>query len=398
MILFFGEAMRNRAIIFCLSLTIFLNSGVVPLAFATEKEGGYQSEAYVLMEASTGTIIDQKNPDMQLRPASITKIMTLLLIFEALSNGRCNLTDIVTVSEHAASLGGSQVYLEPYEKQSVKDMIKCISIASANDASVAMAEHIAGSEEQFVKMMNEKAAGLGMKNTYFVNCYGLDTDSHLTSAMDVALMSRELIVRYPDIFQYSTTWMDTIQHITAKGTSEFGLTNTNRLIKTYPGITGLKTGSTGLAKYCLSATARRNNMDMIAVIMAAPDTKTRFAEAASLLNYGFANCRLFTHSGEGIELTPVTVHHGVTESITLKFDGCFSYVCVGDVDPEKISFEVQIPEELEAPVQIGDRLGEVRFRYLEKDIGSLDIIASETCERAEFKDCLRKSFRLFLHQ
>lgn len=242
----------------------------------------------VLIEGVTGRILYEKDKDTKRIPASITKIMTLLLIFEALDSGKIALNDTVTVSEYAAKMGGSQVYLEPGETQSVDDMIKCITIASANDAAVAMAEFICGSESEFVNRMNEKAAALGMENTHFLNCNGLDDDiesGHYSSAYDVALMSRELIMKHPDIQKYSTTWMDSITHTTKKGTSEFGLTNTNKLVRSYTGITGLKTGSTSKAKYCLSATASRNDTTMIAVIMAAPEPKIRFSQAATLLDY-----------------------------------------------------------------------------------------------------------------
>ena len=247
----------------------------------------------LLMEASTGTIIYEKDAHSILHPASITKIMTLILIFDALDTQKISLDDVVTVSEHAASMGGSQVFLEPGETQTVDTLIKCISVASANDACVAMAEFIAGSEDAFVAQMNERAAGLGMKDTNFVNCCGLDVDNHMTSAYDVALMSRELITKYPQIHNYSTIWMENITHVTKKGSSEFGLTNTNKLIKQYAYATGLKTGSTGLAKYCVSATAEKDNIKLIAVIMAAPDYKVRFADASALLDYGFSVCRLY---------------------------------------------------------------------------------------------------------
>lgn len=255
--------------------------------------------AAVLLEGSSGEIIFEKDKDKELVPASITKIMTLNLIFEAIDSKKLSLEDSVTVSEYAASMGGSQVYLEPNETQTVNDMIKCITIASANDAAVAMAEKIAGSEEAFVKKMNEKAKALGMKHTQFKNCTGLDDNiesGHYSSAYDVALMSRELITKHPQISNYSTVWMDSITHKTKKGETEFGLTNTNKLVRFYDGITGLKTGSTSKAKYCLSATARRNDMDLIAVVMAAPDHKKRFSEAQSLLDYGFANCSVYKDS------------------------------------------------------------------------------------------------------
>lgn len=248
----------------------------------------------LLMEASIGTILYENNSHTVLRPASITKIMTLILIFDAIESGQISLEDTVTVSEYAASMGGSQVFLEPNETQTVDTMIKCISVASANDACVAMAEFICGSEAAFVEKMNERAKGLGMNDTTFVNCCGLDVDGHMTSAYDVALMSRELTTKYPQIHNYSTIWMDTITHVTRRGSEEFGLTNTNKLIRQYQYATGLKTGSTSLAKYCVSATAVKDGMELIAVVMAAPDFKIRFADAATLLNYGFSKCRIYS--------------------------------------------------------------------------------------------------------
>lgn len=344
------------------------------------------SEAVVLMEGSTGHIIYAKNEGKELRPASITKIMTLLLIFDALDSGQIKMTDQVSVSEHAASMGGSQVFLEPYETQDVETMIKCITIASANDASVAMAEFIAGSEEAFVGKMNEKAKELGMNHTNFVNCYGLDTDNHFTSALDVALMSRELIMKHPEISNYSTVWMDTFVHTTKRGQIEFGLNNTNKLIKSYQGITGLKTGSTGLAKYCLSATARREGMDLIAVIMAAPDTKSRFSEAAKLLNYGFANCSIYTDSGEGLEIPEVTVKKGIQETVGGKFDTKFSYLCMKGTNPANITKEVKMIESLEAPISSSDVIGEITYYYEGKEIGKLSITAAVSVAKAGYGD------------
>ncbi len=375
---------------FVLCVTLFRIS-----AKAEGEAGEYKSDAYVLMEASTGTVIDSKNAEKQLRPASITKIMTLLLIFEAIDSGKLGYDDTVVVSEHAASMGGSQVFLEPNETQTVNDMIKCISIASANDASVAMAEHIAGSEEQFVKMMNDKAAQLGMKHTHFVNCYGLDTDGHYTTAMDVALMSRELITKHSDIFRYSTVWMDSITHVTKKGSSEFGLSNTNKLLKTYQGITGLKTGSTGLAKYCLSATARRNDMDMIAVVMAAPDTKTRFQEAASLLNYGFSVSSIYKHDGEGLEIPLVPLHGGVEPYVMIRPENSFSYLCLKGENPAAITFEVVTEEQCEAPITVGQVLGKVRYLYDGKEIGIVNLVSVAEYEKAAFGDILLKTLQMF---
>ena len=251
------------------------------------------SPSALLMEASTGQVIYEQNADEQRSPASITKIMTLLLIFEELEKGNLTMDEEVTTSAYAKSMGGSQVFLEEGETQSVETMIKCIAVASANDASVAMAEHIAGTESLFVDMMNERAEELGMKDTHFVNCCGLDTDGHLTTAYDIALMSSELITKYPQIHTYSTIWMENITHTTKRGTEEFGLTNTNKLIRQYPYATGLKTGSTSQAKYCVSATAEKDGIELIAVIMAAPDSASRNTDATALLNYGYAKCSLY---------------------------------------------------------------------------------------------------------
>lgn len=349
----------------------------------------------VLIEGSTGSVIYEKNKDERLKPASITKIMTLLLIFEALDAGQIKLTDEVSVSEYAASMGGSQVYLEPFEVQTVDTMIKCISVASANDASVAMAELICGSEEEFVARMNKRAKELGMNNTNFVNCTGLDEDNHYSSAYDVALMSRELITKHPEISNYATIWMDTIIHTTKRGQSEFGLSNTNKLVKFYQGITGLKTGSTSLAKYCLSATARRNNMDLIAVIMAAPDTKTRFLEASKLLNYGFANYSIYTDDNTDITIAPVKVVKGVADTVQGEAASKFSYLCVKGRSPEEIRKELVLFEKVEAPVELKAKIGEIVYYYQNEEIGRIDILASEPVDKAGYKDCFLKVLKRF---
>ena len=349
-----------------------------------------ESPSAVLIEGSTGTIIYDKNKDERVKPASITKIMTLLLIFEALDAGQISLTDEVTVSEHAASMGGSQVYLEPFEVQTVDTMLKCISIASANDASVAMAEKLAGSEEEFVMRMNARAKELGMNNTNFVNCCGLDTDNHYSSAYDVALMSRELITKHPQISNYSTVWMDTITHTTRKGTSEFGLTNTNKMVRFYDGITGLKTGSTSLAKYCLSATAKKENMDLIAVIMGAPDTKTRFMEASKLLNYGYANYSIYTDDTDTMELAPVKVSRGVIDQVSGKAVQDFSYLCSKGKSSGEIRKEVIMSEKVDAPLASDAKIGEIIYYYGNDKIGTVDIITAEAVEKAGLKDCFVK--------
>lgn len=351
-----------------------------------ENQMNITSTSAVLIEGSTGSIIYEKNKDEKLKPASITKIMTLLLIFEAVDSGKIKLTDEVSVSEYAASMGGSQVYLEPFETQTVDTMIKCISIASANDASVAMAELIAGSETEFVARMNDKAKELGMLNTNFVNCCGLDVDNHYSTAYDVALMSKELITKHPEISNYSTVWMDNITHTTRKGQSEFGLTNTNKLIKHYNGITGLKTGSTSLAKYCLSATAKRDGMDLIAVIMAAPETKVRFAEASRLLDYGFANCSIFRDANKDLQVVPVPVKKGIAAGVNYKAKEDFSFLCLKDTNPSDITKEITMYESVTAPVKENDKVGEITYKLGGSKIGTVDIVASENIEKARFKD------------
>lgn len=343
----------------------------------------------VLMEASTGTIIYEKDAHASRHPASITKIMTLILIFDALKQGNIHLTDTVTVSEHAASMGGSQVFLEAGETQDVQTMIKCISIASANDASVAMAEFISGSEEAFVVEMNAKAKELGMKDTTFVNCCGLDTDGHMTSAYDVALMSRELTVHYPEIHDYCTVWMDTITHVTAKGSKEFGLTNTNKLIRQYEYATGLKTGSTGLAKFCLSATAKKDGMELIAVIMGAENPTERFKDAATLLNYGFAKCRIYTDENTE-KLDPVPVKKGTRDSMEIAFKNQFQYLSTNGADFSQITKELSLPEFVTAPAKKGDKIGEAIYKLGTEKIGSVDIVSAETIPKAVFSDYMRE--------
>ena len=301
----------------------FIPNVTIPLSPAAQTDTAPAADlnisapSAILMEASTGAVVYEKNSHEARHPASVTKIMTLLLIFDALSSKQISLDDTVTVSEYAASMGGSQVFLEPGETQTVETMIKCISVASANDACVAMAEHVAGSESEFVRMMNERAKGLGMNDTNFVNCCGLDADGHMTSANDIALMSRELITKYPKIHDYCTLWMENITHTTAKGSSEFGLTNTNKLIKHYQYATGLKTGFTNTAMYCISATAKKDDMELIAVIMGAPDIKSRSADATTLLNYGFGKCRIYCDSHED-KLDDLPVEKGLADSVGIR--------------------------------------------------------------------------------
>ena len=334
------------------------------------------AESAVIMEASGGQVLLEKNADEKKPPASVTKVMTLLLIFDALADGTITPDTEVTTSEYAASMGGSQVFLEAGEKQTVDTMIKCIAVASANDACVAMAEKIAGSEPAFVEKMNQRSAGLGMTNTHFVNCNGLDTEGHLTTARDIALMSRDLITKYPQIENYSTIWMENITHTTAKGSSEFGLSNTNKLIRQYEYATGLKTGSTSGAKFCLSATARKDGIDMIAVVMAEPDSKTRIKDAIAMLNYGFGKCSIYQDERALEEIVYAEVKHGMQEKAKGETPEGFRYVDTSGSDLSAVEKEVRIQKQT-APVKKGDQIGEVIYRLNEKTIGSVPVYATE---------------------
>lgn len=349
----------------------------------------------VLMEASTGQVIYEKEGHTSLHPASITKIMTMILIFDALEEGKISLEDTVTVSEYAASMGGSQVFLEPGETQTVETMLKCISVASANDACVAMAEHIWGSEQEFVAQMNQRAKGLGMEDTTFVNCCGLDVDGHMTTAYDVALMSRELIGKYPQIHDYCTIWMENITHVTRRGSSEFGLTNTNKLIRQYPYATGLKTGSTSQAKYCVSATAEKDGMKLIAVIMAAPDHKVRFQDATALLNYGFGKCQVYKDENKD-KLPSLAIQGGVEDSSPLAYESGFTYLDVVGSDLSAITKELDLPESADAPIKKGEPAGKAVYKLNGKEIGSVSILYEKDVKEALFKDYFLKILEEFL--
>lgn len=349
----------------------------------------------ILTEASTGRVIYEKNADESLHPASITKIMTLLIIFDAVDDGSISPEDTVTVSEHAASMGGSQVFLEPGETQTVETMIKCIAIASANDACVAMAEHISGSEDAFVQSMNERAEALGMNNTHFVNCCGLDAGGHMTTARDVAIMSRELITAHPAIHDYSCIWMDTITHVTRRGESEFVLNNTNKLLKQYEWATGLKTGSTSLAKFCLSATARRNDIELISVIMASPSGKTRVSDSIALLNYGYGICSLY-HDNNMPSIDVIPIKGGIKSDISVEYSSQMNYLFTDKYDASLIESHAEYLEDLEAPVQKGDVIGQLTYTYDGKFMDSIDIIASESIKKAGYGDYINSLWQCFL--
>lgn len=355
-----------------------------------------QSMSAILLEPTTGQVIYEKNADQALSPASITKIMTLLIIFEELEKGTIALTDEVTTSAYAKSMGGSQVYLEEGEIQTVDTLIKCIAVASGNDACVAMAEKIAGSEEAFVNKMNDKVKELGLANTHFCDCCGLsDDDAHYTSARDVALMAKELITKYPKIYEYSTIWMEDIVHVTGKGSETFTLASTNKLLKQYPYATGLKTGSTDKAKYCLAATAHYEEMDLIAVIMAAPDYKIRFTEAQTLLEYGFSQCSLYTDTAK-ISQNSIPVIGAVKKEAAISPQSGFTYLNTTGEDISGITREVKLPTQVEAPVISGEKTGEVVYSLNGNRIGSVALIFTENIKKASYADYFLLSFRAFL--
>lgn len=380
---------RRFLCVWLLVFSLFL-PGSTAAAEETAELSGVVSPSYVLMEPETGTVICGKEKDTRRSPASVTKIMTLLLIFDSLEKGSLSLEDTVTTSVYAKSMGGSQVYLEEGEIQSVETLIKCIVIASGNDASVAMAEHIAGSEQEFVKEMNERAAGLGMKNTHFEDCCGLtDSDGHYTTAYDIALMSRELILKYPEVLEYSSVWMENITHVTRQGSKEFGLTNTNKLIRSYDGCRGLKTGSTSKAKFCLSAVAERDGLSLIAVVMAAPDSRTRQKDASALLDYGFSRCRLYEDPDPGA-IGELKVKNGISETVPLEYEGVFRYVDTKGGDLSGITRKTAIPDEVEAPVKKGEAAGELIYMKDGKELGSIRILYGGSVRKAEYGDCLRE--------
>lgn len=379
-------------------LFFFLHICIIPV-YAEEENSMtgpvLSAPSAVLMEAETGQLIYEKDKDTRRSPASVTKIMTLILTFDHLHNGNISLTDPVTTSAHAKSMGGSQVFLEEGEVQTVETLIKCIIIASGNDASVAMAEFISGTEEEFVAQMNKRAAGLGMKNTHFVDCCGLtDSDDHYTTANDIALMSRELITKYPEIFKYSSIWMENIIHETQQGTKEFGLTNTNRLIRTYPGCKGLKTGSTSKAGFCLSAVAERDGMNLISVVMAAPDYKARLKDAASLLDYGFSRCSLYEDK-DPETLPSVPVKRGIQKNVSVRYGEKFRYLSTDGNKVTEVEKNYILPESVEAPVKKDDQAGEVIYSNKGKELGRIPLLYSKSVRALKYADCLKNVISAF---
>ncbi len=351
-----------------------MNDAVMTSADKAENNLELESPSAILIEQTTGQILYEKNSHEQLRPASVTKVMSILLIMEAIKNGKISLTDPIPCSENASSMGGSQIWLDPRETLTVDEMLKAICVASANDCVVAMAEYIAGSEEAFVQMMNEKAKSLGMNDTTFKNCHGLDEDGHVTSSYDISLMSKELLNNYSDITKYTTIWNDSLRD----GKSD--LTNTNKLIRTYRGATGLKTGSTGLALYNLSASATRDNLSLIAVIMKAPSTKVRFSEAKKLLDYGF-NTFSFEQFGKKDDvIKTLKVNKGTSSNVdAVLSDNAGTLIQKGN--NSKIEQTLTLNENITAPISSGQKLGEVYFTLDGKTISKIDIVAKNSVER-----------------
>lgn len=338
------------------------------------------AKSAVLMEKSTGKVLYEQNPHERLAPASITKIMSLLLIMEAIDSGKITLNDTVSASEHAVSMGGSQIWLEVGETMTVDELLKAIAIGSANDATVALGEHIAGSEESFVNMMNERAAQLGMENTHFVNCTGLDAENHYTSAYDVAVMSRELI-GHDLIKQYSSVWMDSLR----EGTTQ--LVNTNKLVRFYEGATGLKTGTTDEAGYCLSATAERDGMELIAVVLGSDSGNNRFNSARKLLDHGFANYVKVSPEVGVSEIPPVKVTGGVETSVVFN-EISLEPVLITKGKEKSVTAKIDVPQSIEAPISAGQQIGTISVMQDDTVLSQTPITAAKAVEKMTFSNAL----------
>lgn len=340
----------------------------------------------VLIEQNSGRVLYDHNMHQKLRPASVTKIMSILLIMEAIDSGRLSYTDKIPCTETAAAMGGSQIWLDVREELTVDEMLKAICVVSANDCTVAMAEYLAGSQEAFVEQMNAKAKELGMNDTNFKNCHGIDEDGHETSAYDIALMSRELLTKHPDITKYTTIWMDSLRD----GKSE--LVNTNKLIRNYKGSTGLKTGSTSIALYNLSASATRDNLSLIAVIMKAPTTKIRFAEAEKLLDYGFSNFQYSKFSNENDILKSISVQKGVKDSIDIAYETSVGAL-VKKGESKNVEQTINIPEIISAPINKGDVIGNIVYTIDGNEVAKVNIVANESVEKNNIINMINYVFK-----
>lgn len=344
---------------------------------------GITSKSAILIEAKSGKILYSKNETEELKPASVTKIMTVLLCYDAIKAGKMNYEDTITISEHASSMGGSQCFFEAGETQTVYDIIKCIQISSGNDAAVAMGEHIAGSEDEFVKLMNNKAKELGMNNTNFENACGLDSPNHYTCALDIGIMSRELITKHPEIFEISTIWMDHIIHKTNKGEQRFDLANTNKFLRQYTGANGLKTGYTSEAGYCMSGTATRDDITLIAVIMGADTKETRNSEVAKLLDYGFSKCEQYKDQDVLGNLNKIKIKGGTKEYLMIEAINEHTFSIFNE-NPDNIKKKLEISSSLKAPIKSGETVGYVVY-YTDKEILSkIPIISNENIAKKTY--------------
>ena len=399
------KIVKNRVVLFACSILVcigtlcpcFQADAITILRQQTGESAqvDIKSPSAILIEAESGQVLFEKNSDIAMAPASVTKIMTLLLAFEALDKGDFSLEDKVVVSKHAASMGGSQCFFEDGEEQTVEDMIKCIIIASGNDAAVAMAEKIAGSEQAFVDMMNDKAKKIGMKNASFKNACGLDVEGHKMSAHDISIMSRELIVKHPEIFDYSTIWMDSIIHKTARGESRFDLVNTNKFLNMYTGATGLKTGYTSTAKYCMSATAERDGIQLIAVIMGGETKDIRNEDACQLLDYGYSKCHKYCDS-DVIKEKKISIDKGTSDYVKIKNVSKFESILLGSESEEIVNKKIKLQENLTAPVKKGDELGEICYYAGERYIGKVTLYAGENVDRMDIGYAVKTVMKKFL--
>ena len=372
----------KRAVCFLLMLSLFLSVNT-----KAKDINSLTSPSAILMDG-TGKVLFEKDPDQKLPPASVTKIMTMLLVMEAIDRGEITFDDIVTVSENAAKKEGSHIFLAPNEQMSVRDLMKGVAVASGNDASIALGEYLAGSHEKFVEKMNTRAKELGMNNTYFVNCNGLDADGHLTTARDIGVMTVELL-KHPKIFEFTTIWMDTLRD------GKFGLANTNKLIRFYEGANGMKTGSTSKAGCCISATALRDGMQLVAVIMGAPNSQERFSDASTLLNYGFGGFENSILGKSDKIYKHIEVNKGVNQTVPVKLKNDFSAVLPKGKAGEITSKET-LPEIVESPVKKGQKIGDISFFAGNEKIGAVDLIADAEVEKIGFLFAFEKLLSGFI--
>lgn len=387
----------NKRLLVCWMILIFVfcnwfNLDNYHISYAKESDLNIESPAAILIELQSGKILYEKDCDKALKPASVTKLMTMYLTFESLKKGEISLEDEVVISEHAASMGGSQVYLEEGEKQTVNDLLKCMIVSSANDAAVALAEHIAGSEEDFVEKMNQKAKELQMNSTHFVNPCGLEASEHYLSPKAIAILSRRLLLDYPEVLDYTTIWIDKIVHKTRKGESDFGLASTNKFLKKYEGANGLKTGYTSDAGFSISASATRDGMTLIAVVMGADTKEMREKDVEALLDYGFSNCKCYEDKKVLNGKNCVEIPDGNHKTIRIKAKNNFSYAFIGNYNTDKISKTLKFNKHL--PIKEGEKIGTMDYYYNDKIIGSVDLISIDSVK----EDCYWDIFLNLLYE